>query len=57
MATVYIVQGWYDKQHGWEDLTASNDKVEAYDLLKDYDLNEPEYGHRILKRVSGDHNV
>ncbi len=48
--TLYVVQGWYTRENGWEDLTASDEKSEAYQDLLDYDVNEPEYGHRIDTR-------
>jgi hypothetical protein len=46
---LHIVQGLYG-HHGWEDLTASENFREARDNLRDYNENEPQYPHRLIKR-------
>jgi len=45
-----VVQGNYGYGHGWEDLTASEDKKEARGFLKDYRTNAPEYSYRMIQR-------
>ena len=45
---LYVVQGHYG--HGWEDLTASENRKEMRDDLKAYRENCPEYAHRMIKR-------
>jgi len=44
---IYSIQGLYDGH--WEDVTWESVKKEAVRALKDYDVNEPEYWHRIRK--------
>ncbi|MCD0159681.1 hypothetical protein IHN63_00010 [Deinococcus sp. 6YEL10] len=44
---LYVVQGAYG--HGWEDLTASNDRTEARRDLKAYNENETA-PHRLITR-------
>lgn len=46
--TIYVTQGHYGQ--GWEDLTASDTRSGAKDDLRDYDVNEPQYPHRIVVR-------
>lgn len=46
----YAVQGKYSQQYGWEDVYCTSNKEESESILKDYQENEPQYGHRILKR-------
>lgn len=45
---IYVIQGNYGC--GWEDVTASDDREEAKNDLRDYRLNQPEYPHRMVKR-------
>lgn len=47
---LYIIQGHYGGKCGWEDLTASDDKTEAMQDLKDYRENEKNILHRIIQR-------
>lgn len=43
-----VVQGNYG--HGWEDVTAENEKSEAKQRLREYNTNEPQYPHRMITR-------
>lgn len=45
---MYVVQGNYGS--GWEDLTYEDTREEARLMLADYDENEVQYKHRIVKR-------
>ena len=36
--------------HGYEEVCACDDLVEAESILKDYDENEPQYAHKIKKQ-------
>ena len=47
---LWIVQGHYGSQYGWEDLTASESYREARADLKSYRENEPGYAHRQIQR-------
>lgn len=47
-ADEWTVQGNYGC--GWEDLTASDSRREAYDDLRAYRENESQYPHRIVCR-------
>jgi hypothetical protein len=44
----YEVQGYY--AHGWECVTAEDDRKEARARLREYNENEPQYAHRIVKK-------
>jgi hypothetical protein len=44
----YIVQGNYGQ--GWEDLTSEDNRTEARTRLREYNENEREYSHRLIKR-------
>jgi hypothetical protein len=46
--TWYEIQGKYAQ--GWETLTTTDARLEAYDLLTDYDQNEPDIKHRVRRR-------
>lgn len=46
----YVVQGRYDRRHGWEDLVTETTRAEAVQRLKEYEENEPMYLHRIVRR-------
>lgn len=46
---LFVVQGWYDSQYGWEDLCASENLREAAAWLRDYRSNEPNR-HRLIQR-------
>jgi hypothetical protein len=46
----YIVQGNYNYDNEWEDLTAESTRKEAKKRLKEYRENEPQYSHRLIKR-------
>ena len=48
---VYMVQGYYCDEYGWETLTEEDTTKEAYEMLKCYNENEPMYRHRIKRRV------
>lgn len=45
---LWIVQGHYGF-HGWEDLTAAENRQEALGYLRDYRVNEPG-PHRLIQR-------
>ena len=47
---LYIVQGYYDPLHGWEDLTAEDTYTGAKHRLAEYRANEPGYPHRLIQR-------
>jgi len=47
---LWIVQGHYGNQYGWEDITASENYRSARDNLKDYRANEPGVAHRMIQR-------
>ena len=47
---LWIVQGYYGKQYGWEDVYTAESYREARSILKDYRLNENEYPHRMIHR-------
>ncbi len=47
---VYVIQGYYSDQYGWEDLCAYEDRLEARTDLKAYDLEEPQYEHRLVEQ-------
>lgn len=45
---VYNIMGNYGQ--GWEEVTAETDRKEARATLKEYDHNEPQYPHKIIKK-------
>ena len=47
---LYVVQGYYGNLYGWEDLTQSENYTEARADLRDYNDNELQYSHRMIKR-------
>ena len=47
---LFVVQGYYSKYCGWEDVCAAEHYIEARDDLKAYRENEPEYRHRMIRR-------
>jgi hypothetical protein len=42
------IQGYYS--YGWEDIFYASNEKEARQILKDYNENEPNYAHRIVRR-------
>lgn len=46
----YVVQGRYTRRHGWEDLVVEDNRNDARLRLKEYNDNEPQYPHRIVRR-------
>ena len=44
------VQGYYSKQYGWECLTSEDSKEAGLQRLREYNENEPQYRHRIIKK-------
>lgn len=46
---LYVVQGNYGYGHGWEDVTAEDDRKQARQRLKEYIENSPG-AHRLIKR-------
>ena len=51
---LYVVQGYYVEGYGWEDVCAEESRTEAKDRLIEYDENEPEYRHRIVRKGESD---
>lgn len=47
---VHVVQGNYGYGHGWEDLTAEDDRVEARARLREYRENESGTPFRLIRR-------
>jgi len=47
---IWVVQGYYGPGHGWEDLTATEDRKEARTDLKAYRENVPGIAHRMIHR-------
>lgn len=45
---LWITQANYGQ--GWEDVTASTDRLGGQRDLKDYRDNEPQYPHRLISR-------
>jgi len=45
---LHIVQGYYGQ--GWEDETAEENAAQAWQRLKEYRENMPEYPHRVIQR-------
>ena len=46
----YHVQGNYGGVAGWETVTIEETYAEARQMLKDYNENERQYPHRIVKK-------
>ena len=46
------VQGYYGAQYGWERLTTHDTRDDALRTLTDYDVNEPQYRHRIKRKTA-----
>lgn len=46
----YQIQGYYDREYGWEEVCAEYTYRDAKTQLKCYNENEPEYPHRIVKK-------
>ena len=46
----YAVQGRYEGPHGWEDVCVEDTQAEADARLREYDENEPQRAHRIVRR-------
>jgi hypothetical protein len=44
----YTIQGNYG--NGWEDLTSEATRTEAKNRLREYNENERQYAHRMIKR-------
>lgn len=51
---MWVVQGLYTEDNGWEDLTYHDTKEEALEEAHLYDVNEPGIPHRIM--VTYDNN-
>ena len=47
---MWVVQGYYVDQHGWEDLTQSESYKDAKENLRDYRENDPYGWHRMIQR-------
>lgn len=43
----FEVQGNYGAQHGWETVGGAEDYADAKRYLRDYQDNQPQYGHRV----------
>ncbi len=48
----YTLQGYYSDEYGWEDLISYSEEngILAVGDLVVYNMNEPEYPHRIVKK-------
>lgn len=46
----FEIQGYYAPEIGWECICTVDTRIEARTQLKDYNMNEPMYPHRIKKR-------
>jgi len=47
---LYVVQQHTGEQYGWEDVHASNDRLDARDHKRIYRRNQPEFDVRIVTR-------
>lgn len=47
-ADEYVIQQCFDT--GWEDVTTEDNKQDAYQRLREYRANQPEYPVRFIKR-------
>jgi len=47
---LWVIQGCCGDQYGWEDLTQSESYKEARNDLRDYNENDFQYKHRMIKR-------
>lgn len=47
---LFVVQGYYGAQYGWEDVHAEYSRAEARERLKEYRANEPQYAHRLVTK-------
>lgn len=45
---MWVVEGQYNSGE-WEELTASDNRSEAKQSLREYEENEPEYPHRLVR--------
>ena len=48
----YIICGYYGKEYGWEEVDTVKTKEEATKRLREYNINEPEYSHKIKVKNS-----
>ena len=44
------VQGYYCQEIGWESVSIDRTYEEGKQMLKDYNENEPQYPHRLIKK-------
>lgn len=49
----YVTQGHYAESAGWEDVSCEETLAEGRDMLNCYRINEPQYGHRLVRRTEG----
>lgn len=47
---IFVVQGKYPGGNGWEDVDTRDSRREALQICRDYDINEPEFKHRVKRR-------
>jgi hypothetical protein len=47
---LYVVQGYYTKSYGWEDITQSENYIEARNDIRAYRENERGYMFRMIHR-------
>lgn len=47
---LYVVQGRYSSEYGWEDLCSSEDFREAAEDLRSYNNEEGGFSHRVVMR-------
>jgi hypothetical protein len=53
---LWIVQGYYGKLYGWENVCAEEERSEANKRLREYRENEPQFKHRLRFRREEDTN-
>lgn len=55
---VFVIQGKYDSQYGWEDLAEYDNRKEAMADLTEYNIAEPYAAHRVkIKNERADRNA
>ena len=47
---IYVIQGYYDRAYGWEDVAGYENYQEAKKDLLEYRKAEKGYAHRLIKK-------
>jgi hypothetical protein len=47
---IYTIQGFYRNQ--WQDVTTETNRQDALQRLKEYEENQPQYIHRLIKQTA-----